>query len=1336
MFVFFKGGRSAVLQPRKQGVYIWFVFLAFAGSVQWHSSAFSQSLNGSDYILDHWQAEDGLPHSAITSITQSQDGYLWMGTGSGLVRFDGLRFINVFKDKAPHLVDSYVWSIIEDDSGVLWIGTSNGLSKYEDQRFKTFSIDEGLPNNFVRTLLKDDSGRLWVGTYGGGICVFNIQSETCEQVAGHEGVTDLFVNVIVQDRHGIIWVGTDTGLLRWEDGTWREVENETGVREQVKALIEDKDGRLWVGTSKGVFIHSEEDQPEAIKVSGFESVQAVRSFFEDRDGYLWIGTESGGLFRYKDGEQVQFDAEAGLAHNYIWNVFQDLEGSLWIGTNGGGLNRLKIGRVQVYGVAEGLPDNSVNTLLEDGTGAFWFGTSNGLARLEGNTITRYTEEDGLANDRVFSLAEDQQGDLWIGTNGGGLSRLRNGTFQNWTTEDGLLSDVIFSTYVDSKGVLWVGTTRGLNQINQGEITSYTVEDGLPKGFAVVIKEGLHDDLWIGTDAGLAHFREGVFSVYTTEDGLPSDAIRALFFDSKGTLWIGTRGGLSRMVNGAFQSFTTEQGLPDNVVYHIDIDDAGHLWINTSRSGILRIPVAQFDELVTGTRASISPLMLGRSDGMRSIEGVGGFQPAGLKDNAGHLWFLTHGGAVVVEPEKITPDPFSMPIHIEEIVADSVSLSAVDGSVTVPYNTNRLRIRYTGLSFLEPNRIVFRHQLEGLERDWNYESSDDGFLRTREFTRLSPGTYTFRVSGANRDGIWSANEATLRFIVPPPWWRTSWAFLGYVLALCLGVYGIVRWRVIALEMRNKALEKLIAERTHQVSQQARRLEELDALKSRFFANISHEFRTPLTLILGSSEEMRERGVEGSTLRFVNSIEKQGKQLLNLVSQLLDLSRVDAGAVAFLPKIGNLEPFIRQIVSSFMPLAERKGISLEFHASAAEVPAAFDAEKLKQVIDNVLSNAFKYTEEAGKVHVSLDASGATANIIIRDTGQGIAAEDLPHIFDRFYLGRSTAKPGVDSSGIGLALAKELIELHEGTISVESTAGFGSAFTIQLPLNNDTPEEVESPSIEAPSLSAIDPDLEEIHEADEVKRAEDKPLVLLVDDNAEVRMFVRRCLEGKFRVTEVESGEDALLELEQGMPDLMLCDIMMAGMNGFELCRMVKEDTRYKHIPIILLTARASAESMEEGLQAGADDYVIKPFSANHLRLRIQNAIASRGVLREKYSRELVVKPANVSIESADESFLRRAMEVVEEFMGESTFGVDTLAAELGLSRRQLQRRLRDVSDISPSEFIRNMRLERAAQLLERDMGTVSEIAYKVGFRKPSHFSELFRKKFGKSPTEYRT
>ena len=1315
---------------------IWCVVLSIWMMQLRDTAALSQVSDASGYMLDQWQADEGLPHSAVTTIFQGQDGYLWIGTGVGLVRFDGMRFVNVFEGKDPFLADSYVWSISEDKSGVLWVGSSNGLIKYENHQIERFTTEQGLPNNFVRSLMHDRQDRLWVGTYGGGICLFDVLTNTCQQIAAHDERDDQFINTMMQDRDGAIWVGTDAGLLVWRNEQWADVVGNVAMRDQVKALTEDDEGRIWIGTSEGVYLRANNGDLSPVLSEG-NPIQAVRSFLADGDGNLWIGTEASGLHTFSDGVLTHFDADSELTNNYIYDVFQDEEGSIWIGTNGGGLNRLKTRRVNVYGTPEGLPDNIVNSLLEDSKGTFWFATSNGLARLEDQTITLYDESNGLVSDRVFSLAEDQEGGIWIGTNGGGLSRWYNGVFESFTSQDGLLSDVVFSTLVDSKGALWVGTTRGLNRIDGGKVTSYTVEDGLPNGFAVVIREGLQDDLWVGTDAGLAYFREGEFRVYAEEDGLPHNAIRALYFDAQGTLWIGTRGGVSRLVGDRFESFTTDQGLPDNVIYHIDADNAGNLWLNTGRSGILRIPIQQFDELMSGSRAQLSPIALDRSDGMRSIDGIGGFQPAGLKDRNGRLWFLTHGGAVVVKPNEIAPDLYQIPVHIEEVIADSIAIVPRAGNITIPYGTNRVTIRYTGLSYLNSNRLLFRTQLEGLEAYWSYEVNDGGYSRTREFSRLAPGVYTFRVRGANRDGVWSSNEAALRIVVPFPWWRTHWAIGGYVIFLGMCVYGIVRWRVVALERRNKELEVVITQRTQQISQQAQRLEDLDMLKSKFFANISHELRTPLTLILGSTEEMRDREMGDATLRFVDIIENQGRQLLNLVSQLLDLSRIDAGAIEPVLVRGNLVPFLQKIVSSFMPLAERRSISLEFQFSSPDITAEYDEEKLQQVINNVLSNAFKHTGKSGKIHVSLDASSTTAFVLIRDTGSGIKAEDLPYIFDRFYQGATPAASGGTSSGIGLALAKELIELQRGTISVESTPGFGSLFSIQLPLKTDAVNASTVVPEGAPNsypLKYRQLDRFDVEQQD--KEEAGKPVIMFIEDNPEVRAFVTMSLSEHFHIIETASGEEALLQLSREQPDLILSDVMMAGINGFELSQQLKADERYKHIPIILLTAQASVESMEKGLNMGVDDYITKPFNAKHLRLRIQNAIASRSVLRKKYSRELVVKPSNVSIDSSDELFLRKAMEIVEEQMGETTFRVDALAAELGLSRRQLQRKLRDISDISPSEFIRNMRLERAAQLLDNDIGTVSEIAYKVGFSKPSHFSELFRKKFGKSPTEYRT
>ena len=1313
---------------------VWSVVFLFSAVLSGYNTALSQVLTP-EYILDRWQTEEGLPHSAITTIFQDRDGYLWIGTGAGLARFDGIRFINVFEDSVPLLTDTYVWSISEDQDGILWVGTSNGLIRYKNHQVDMFTTEDGLPNNFVRSLMLDRSDKLWVGTYGGGICLFNTLTETCEPTIIHEDGDDQFVNEMIQDRQGTIWVGTDAGLLFWKDEQLKDVFAQDDIRDQVKALIEDERGRIWIGTSEGVYTRSSNGDMSSVFSSG-DPIRAVRSFLEDNEGNIWMGTESSGLYKFSKDSILLFEADSEITNAYISDIFQDREGNIWVGTYGGGLNRLKGSRVGVFGTPEGLPDDIVNSILEDSKGALWFGTSNGLARLEDENVTYYDEKNGLLNDRVLSLAEDQEGTIWIGTNGGGLSRWNNGTIQSLTSQNRLLGEVVFSTLVDSKGILWVGTTGGLNRIEAGEIKSYTVEEGLPDGFAVVLREGLQDDLWVGTDAGLAHFQEDKFVVYTKEHGLPNLAIRALYFDDGGTLWVGTRGGLCRFVGNRFEAFTTEEGLPDNVIYHIDSDNTGNLWLNTGRSGILRIPIQQFDELIGGSRTQLNPLVLDRSDGLRSTDGIGGFQPAGIKDNTGRLWFLTHNGAVVVDPKEIAPDPYQVPIYIEEVVADSSLIVSSSNTVKIPYGTNRLVIRYTGLSFKNPNRLLFSTQLEGLEDYWSYESNQPGFSRTREFSRLAPGTYIFRVRGANRDGVWSSHEAALRIVVPSPWWRTPWVLIGYFLLMGMGIYGIVRWRVFALEKRNRDLECVIAERTQQISLQARRLEDLDLIKSQFFANISHELRTPLTLILGSVEEMREQEMDTSMSRFSTIIENQGRQLLYLVSQLLDLSRIDAGGIELQVVRGNLVPFVEHIVSSFMPLADRRKISLEYHPLSTSIVTQYDEEKLQQVISNILSNAFNHTD-SGKIHVSLEASPTTAYILVRDTGSGIESEDLPYIFDRFYQGAKLSASRNMGSGIGLALAKELIELHEGSISVESTAGFGSLFRIQLPLRTDDNYKGQVPSENVLyTLPLQQEQLDSFQVEHQTQNEAKNPVILFIEDNPEVRNFVAMSLHEQFQIVERASGEDALTYLDSELPDLILSDVMMTGISGFNLAQQLKGDDRFKHIPIILLTAQASAESIEEGLNAGVDDYITKPFSAKQLRLRIQNAIDSRNVLREKYSRELVVKPSYVSIESADESFLRRAMNIVEEHIEEPTFKVDALAAELGLSRRQLQRKLRDISGISPAEFIRNMRLERAAQLLESDMGTVSEIAYKVGFSKPSHFSELFRKKFGKSPTEYRT
>ena len=1299
--------------------------------------AFQQSLEPA-YVFDVWQTEDGIPHSVVTSILQSDDGYLWMGTGSGLVRFDGIRFVTVYDERAPHLESNYVWTLWEDSDDVLWIGSANGLSRYQDRRFSTYAVENGLPNNFVRSLLRDSQGRLWVGTYGGGLCLFD-ETEGCTVYTTSDGLPDLFVNALLEDRNGVLWVGTDSGLSRLIDGRFETVAGLTEFREQIKALYEDKSGQLWIGTGQNIYRQMPDEMPVPLLANSVK-MGTVRSIYEDHEGFLWIGTESAGLFRYGQGEVLQYTVGAGLSNNYIHALFQDREGSLWIGTDGGGLNRFKQGRVATFGMAEGLSTDAINSVYEDRQGSIWFGTNSGLSRLRNGVVQSWRESDGLADDRVLSLAENETGMLWVGTNGGGVSQFDGTRFTTLSVADGLPSDVIFSLHVDRQDRTWIGSTQGMSVWQEGELTNYGVENGLPPGLVVVICESPGGEIWVGGDGGLARKTDAGFERYTMADGLPNNAIRALYFDEAGMLWVGTRGGMARWDGSQFAAFTEEHGLPDEIVYHIEEDEQGHLWLNTARSGLVRVPKEQFNEIAAGARDVIAPLMLGRSDGMRSIEGVGGFQPAGLDDRDGRLWFLTHQGAVIVDPTEIIPDPLPPPVLIEEIVVDGEPLILSDEGVEIPYNTNRLEILYTGLSFLDPELVSFRHRLEGLENDWIYDGKNSRTRRTREYSRLLPGDYVFRVTAANRDGVWNNEIASLSILVPSPWWQTPLAYLLYFMLAGAGILGLVRWRVWSLKQRNLELENLVAERTEEVAQQAERLLEVNRMKSRFFANISHEFRTPLTLILGPLKDLIEEKNFKSKKSLLYGMQAQGNRLLELINQLLELSQLDVGGLKLELKAGEFVGFLRHLTQSFAPSAEKDGISLAFTSTTERLSVRFDHEKLQKVFVNLLSNALKFTESGGKVLVLLEERQGNVEVSIRDTGAGIPADELDRVFDRFYQTQANSGVQQPGSGIGLALSKELVQLHGGSIIAESTIGFGSVFTVCLSLEKVDKGET-APVFESKVNWKMTPS-NDVHlpkkavEEPIFQHSDDVPLVLIIDDNEDMRSFVRSCIDKQYRTVEAPGATAGMAQIAKTLPELVICDVMMPGIDGFEFCRRLKADERFNHIPVILLTAKASDEAAVEGLSAGADDYITKPFDAEVLRSRIRNQIETRTSMREKFSQELVLKPLDIPISSADEAFLQKTIETLERFIDDANLNVDLLADEMGMSRRHLQRKLREVTQQSPAEFIRNMRLERAAQLLQNKAGSIAEVAYAVGFKKPAHFSELFRKKYGISPSEYRT
>ncbi|GAB5518911.1 MAG: hybrid sensor histidine kinase/response regulator transcription factor [Rhodothermales bacterium] len=1289
-------------------------------SIGWGIIACLQAVVGyaqaSEYVVSTWTTREGLPHNAVTALHQTQDGFLWVGTAAGVARFDGVRFQVARHAAAPALESSYVWDVHDAPDGTLWVAASDGAVHLAGDATRTFTIDDGLPSNFVRAVALDANGDVWMGMYGAGVCRWRQSAMQCFGTGS--GLPDRFVNTLKVDAQGTVWVGTDTGLSRWT-GTGFVAEPSTQVG--VQALDLRGDGVFAMGSGTGV-------QVGAQHLDGLQA--SVRALQYDRSGTLWVGTGASGVFRHVGGRVESFDPGERSIYSDVRALVEDHEGSLWVGTYGGGLSQLKPSRVKSIGTSQGLPAELVNTVLEARDGALWVGTNEGASRfIDGRITTTLDRADGLDDVRVHALAEGPDGTLWIGTNGAGLFQYDGQRVRPFSAFQG--GKVVFGLYIDQQGALWCGTGEGLFVWDGQRAQHLTTADGLADNLVIAVLERSAGEYWIATNNGLTLWRGGRAMSFSTQDGLPSMAIRALHTDRNGRLWVGTRGGLALYDElGRFTAITTVHGLPDPVVYHILDDEAGDLWINTARHGLYRARLDDLDAVVRGEAEQIPTLIVGAADGLRSTDGVGGFQPAGWKAADGTLWFATHQGVVGMHPTHMQPTAAEVPAYIDRVLIDDEPVRMATSDVVLQPADERIEIQYTGISLLDPRRVRFRYRLRGEHEDWRIDAAPTGARRTRSYDHLAPGSYTFEVAAALGEGEWSPDVAELSIRVVPPWWRTPWAIAVGIVLMMGAVYGTFRWRVWQLEQRTLKLETEVAARTAQVAEQAAQLRELDTLKSRFFANLSHEFRTPLTLILGPLRDLLNHTPDPSGRRQLQGMHHQAQRLLRLINQLLDLAKVEAGGLALQRQHLRVADLAERVTSSFDAIAEQDGVRLDVRSEVPEAVVWGDAEKLESILYNLLSNALKFTTAGGKIQVHLEQDSEMLRVHVRDTGTGIAEADLPRVFDRFYQGQEGSK--ALGSGIGLTLARELARLHEGDLTVDSTLGFGSVFTLHLPRAMASAEPL-PPSFLTAGIEAYDnePALDS-----ESPPSLDAPLVLIVEDNAEVRTYLEHHLARRYRVIVAEDGEAGLDAAARLRPALIVSDLMMPVMDGLELCRRLRANDDLSPIPVILLTARVEETTRLEGLAAGADDYLTKPFSPAELMARAENLIEVRRRLQARYSQTFVVEPtAQEPLPSADAAFLEQVRTTIEAHMADPSFGVEQLAEHMHLSRRQLHRKLRGLSDLSTVGFIRLMRLERAAQLLEQQVGPVAEVAYQVGFHDPSYFTRLFKQTFGVPPSVYR-
>jgi len=1294
------------------------------------------------WIYEHWTVADGLPVNSINDVLQSRDGYLWLATFDGLARFDGLRF-RVFDSGNSELPTNRLIDIHEARDGTLWLLTEHGPVV----RFRDVHVSR--------------DGALWIAIHGKQ--VLRVASDRVTSIPVPVPPSgNLQIMTFSESADGRLLVGGYGGLWVYEDGALRTLLHDPDYKlGPMRAFDATIDGKLWLETRLGYQTLEEGRAQPADPQLVSPAIECGASRF-DRDGALWFGTKAA---LYRDGERV-FEP-TGDIRAYTF----DREGSVWVATETDGLWQLKPSLFEIWGAAEGVGSDNIYPVLEDDEG-LWIGTYDaGLTLLRDGALTRF-ERPTLTGNLVRALHRDRDGALWVGFHDSGACRWVGPRCERVGAQAGLRGNVL-AIYQDRQGAMWFGTDgRGLFRLHDGDWRTFTTDDGLASNIVRAIVETADGSLWFGTNGGgVSRYVDGGFRTCSTADGLSSDLVRSIYEDAEEAVWIGTEGrGLNRIVfdgdRHEITVFRKSDGLFDEVVHQILEDDFGRLWMSSNR-GIFWVTLDELRRFAAGEIDRIRSTSYTERDGLRSREANGGVQPAGVKGRDGRLWFPTQRGVVAVDPARLRRNEIAPRVVIEEVLAGGEFRELAE-PVSIPPRGRDLEIAYTALSFLEPGNVQLRYRLEGYDRDWVRA----GNRRIAYYTNVPPGDYTFQVIAANNDGVWNMDGASLRLAVTPHWFERRALHAALLGMLVLAAVAGYRWRIGAHKRRRVALERLVESRTgelihekeaserataeaerqreiaqqalHKVEAQAEQLREHGEAKSRFFANVSHEFRTPLTLTIGPLEDLRDGRhgkLDPDALNDVELALRNSRRLLGLINEILEIARLEAGQLELDKRSADLGELVRESCLPFAALAERNAVTLTARIPGAPLMADVDPELLERVIANLLSNAFRHTPRAGAIVVSCSARNAEARIGVRDTGPGIPTDQLARVFERFYRadeGRSVT-PGT-GTGIGLALCKELIGLHGGTIEATSDAGHGAEFVVTLPLPPGTADRAATATalgIHAPAAAGDAVEATEATEDTTVddEETDDVTTVLVVDDNPDLRAWIRRHIEPTFRVVEAVDGQDGLERAREVLPDLVISDVMMPRMDGYELCRALRADVELETTPVVLLTAKAESDDRVDGLALGADDYLTKPFEPRELLARVENLIEGRRRLREQLRRGEILQPQAPEVHSGDEQFLTRVREAVEANLDGEPFGVAKLAEALAMSRGHLHRRLTELLGKTPLEIIRGIRLDRAAQLLRSRAGNVSEVAYATGFQSVSHFCRSFRGRFGCTPATYR-